>query len=70
MNHSLLSADRNTHLKIVAVALVAAIGIVAMGITAHVAGPGIASARADTDRAVVHAGKPVVYTRSDASAIR
>jgi hypothetical protein len=70
MNHSLLSADRNTHMKIVAVALVAAIGIVAMGITAHVAGPGIASARTVTDPPVVRAGKPVVYTRSDASAIR
>jgi hypothetical protein len=70
MNHSLLSADRNTHVKIVAVALVAAIGLVAVGITAHLAGTGMANARIDANGLVVRAAKPVVYTRSDNSAIR
>jgi hypothetical protein len=70
MNHSLLSADRNTHMKIVAVALVAAIGVVAAGITAHLAGIGIASARIDANLPVLRASKAVVYTRSDNSAIR
>ena len=36
MNHSFYSADRMTHLKIVVVALVAAIGVAAAGISARV----------------------------------
>jgi predicted metal-dependent phosphoesterase TrpH len=70
MNHSLLSADRNTHLKIVAVALAAAIGVVAVGITAHVTGTGIATARIDATVPILKAGQPAVYTRSDNSTIR
>jgi hypothetical protein len=70
MNHSLLSADRNTHLKIVTVALMAAIGVVGCGIAAHVAGTGIATARLDATVPVLKAGKPAVYTRTDNSTIR
>ncbi len=70
MNHSLLSADRNTHLKIVAVALMAAIGVVGVGITAHLSGTGLALAGIDAAAPVLKAGKPAVYTRSDNSAIR
>ena len=64
MNHSIHSADRTTHLKIVVVALVAGIAVTAFGI----------SARSNTDYSqtahVVKAGKPVVVTSSGASAIR
>jgi hypothetical protein len=64
MNHSIHSADRGTHLKIVVVALVAGIAVAAFGI----------SARTNTDYSqtahVVKAGKPVVVTSSGASAIR
>ena len=35
MNHSIHSADRGTHLKIVVVALVAGIGLAAFGISAR-----------------------------------
>jgi len=35
MNHSIITADRNTHLKMVVVALVAAIMVVTVGIAAH-----------------------------------
>jgi hypothetical protein len=77
MNHSLLSADRNTHTKIVAVALIAAIGVVAVGITAHVAGTGIALSRIDANRSridanvpIIRAGKPAVFTRSEVPTIR
>ena len=35
MNHSMHSADRTTHLKIVVVALVAGIALAAFGISAH-----------------------------------
>ncbi|MFX4485996.1 hypothetical protein ABTA87_20835, partial [Acinetobacter baumannii] len=59
MNHSIHSADKATHLKIVAVALVAGIAVAALGITA----------RTSTDYSqtahVVKAGKPVAVTSSD-----
>ena len=35
MNHSIYSADRSTHLKIVVVALVAGIAVVGLGISAR-----------------------------------
>ncbi len=69
MNHSLLTADRSTHLKIVVIALVAAIAVVAVGVTARVNEPGTATARIQ-DGPVVKAGKPATYTKSDDSAIR
>ena len=64
MNHSIHSADRATHLKIVVVALVAGIVVAGLGI----------SARVNTDYTqtahVIKAGKPVVVTSSDAMLIR
>ena len=36
MNHSLVTADRTTHLKIVAVSLVAAIAVILVGVTARI----------------------------------
>ena len=38
MNHSIYSADRTTHLKIVAVALAAGIGIAGFGIAVRING--------------------------------
>ena len=66
MNHSIHSADRSTHLKIVIVALVAG-GIVASF--------GFAARNAATDGGtqtarVMKAGKPVVFTSSDTVATR
>jgi len=69
MNHSLLSADRLTHLKIVSIALVAAVVIIGVGITARLSDTSGASARNQTGYVVVKAGKPVVYTRSENSTI-
>jgi hypothetical protein len=40
MNHSLVTADRTTHLKIVAVSLVAAIAVILVGVTARISDPG------------------------------
>jgi hypothetical protein len=68
MNHSLRSADRSTHLKVVAVALVAAIAVVAMGISARVAESTSATARADGP--VLKAGHPTIYTSSETFVIR
>jgi hypothetical protein len=64
MNHSIHSADRATHLKIVVVALVAGIAVAAFGI----------AARSNMDYSqtahVIKAGKPVVVTSSDTSMVR
>jgi hypothetical protein len=66
MNHSIYSADRTTHLKIVVVALVAGIALAGFGI----------SARTNSDDGytqtarVIKAGKAVTITSSDTSAVR
>ena len=59
MNHSIHSADRATHLKIVVVALVAGIAVAAFGISART------NADFSQTAQVVKAGKPVVVTSSD-----
>jgi hypothetical protein len=65
MNHSIYSADKSTHLKIVVVALVAGIAIAGLGISARTtAEDGYQSAR------VIKAGAPVTVTSSDASVVR
>jgi hypothetical protein len=55
MSHSLIGADRTTHLKVLCVALTAAIAVVAVGITARVTD-------SERTRVVVKAGKPAVFT--------
>ena len=66
MNHSIYSADRTTHIKIVVVALVAGIAVVGFGI----------SARTNSDEGysqtarVMKAGKAVTITSSDTSTVR
>jgi hypothetical protein len=66
MNHSIYSADRMTHLKIVVVALVAGVAVAAFGISAR-----INSDEGYTQSArVIKAGKPVTVTSSEASIVR
>jgi hypothetical protein len=64
MNHSIHSADRATHLKIVVVALVAGIAVAGFGI----------SARTNSDYTqtahIVKAGKQIAVTSSDAALVR
>jgi hypothetical protein len=64
MNHSIHSADRATHLKIVMVAMVAGLMVAAFGI----------AARTNVDYSqtahVIKAGKPVVVTDSEISTVR
>jgi hypothetical protein len=65
VNHSIYSADRSTHLKIVVVALVAGIAVAAVGI----------SARSNSDdytqtARVMKAGKAVTITNSNTSVVR
>ena len=64
MNHSIHSADRTTHLKIVVVALVAGIAVAAFGISARTSSNFTQTAH------VVKAGKPVVVTSSDLTKVR
>ncbi|WP_027571560.1 hypothetical protein [Bradyrhizobium sp. WSM1743] len=66
MNHSIYSADRSTHVKIVVVALVAGIAVAGLGMTAR---SGSDEGLTQTAR-VIKAGKPVVVTSSNASLVR
>ena len=64
MNHSIHTADRATHLKIVFVALVAGMLVAGFGIAAR-------TNVNDTQTAhVIKAGKPVVMTSSESSTVR
>jgi hypothetical protein len=66
MNHSIYSADRSTHLKIVVVALVAGIMVAGLGITARTSSD---EGLTQTAR-VMKAGKPVAITSSNVSLVR
>ena len=70
MNHSIYSADRTTHLKIVAVSLIAAIAVILVGITARITDTGTASAKLETHGPVLKAGKPATVTSRDGTAIQ
>ena len=67
MNHSIYSADRSTHLKIVVVALIAGIAVAGFGISAR-------STSSDETYAqntrVIKAGTPVAITSSSTSMVR
>jgi hypothetical protein len=66
MNHSIYSADRTTHLKIVVVALVAGILVAGFGISTRntISDDGMQTAR------VIKAGAPIAVTSSGASVVR
>ncbi|MGB9115803.1 hypothetical protein [Bradyrhizobium sp.] len=64
MNHSIHSADRATHLKIVVVALVAGIAVAGFAISARTSSDYSQSAHA------IKAGKPITVTSSDTSMVR
>ena len=68
MNHSIYSADRMTHLKIVVVALVAGITVAGFSISAHTTSDEGLTQTASTR--VMKAGKPVVVTSSSNSVVR
>ena len=66
MNHSIYSADRSTHLKIVVIALVAGIAVAGFGISARTS-----SDEGFTQTArVMKAGKAVAITSADTSTVR
>ncbi|MGE5157644.1 MAG: hypothetical protein ACM3OF_05790 [Gemmatimonas sp.] len=64
MNHSFHSADRATHLKIVALALVAGIGVATFGIVTRGHVDYTQTAR------IIKADKPMAVTNSDTMMVR
>jgi hypothetical protein len=64
MNHSIHSADRATHLKIVVVALIAGMAVATFGMVTRSNVDYTQSAR------VVKAGAPVAITSSDVAMVR
>ena len=65
MNHSIYSADRTTHLKVVVVALVAGIAVAGLGIAAR------SNAEDYTQTArVIKAGTPMAITSSGTMEVR
>ncbi len=64
MNHSIHSADRATHLKIVAVALVAGLAVAGFGISARSTSDYTQTAH------VIKAGKTMAVTSSDLMMVR
>lgn len=66
MNHSIYSADRSTHLKIVVVALIAGIAVAGFSITARTT---YDDGYTQTAR-VLKAGKPVAITSATTSTVR
>jgi hypothetical protein len=67
MNHSIYSADRATHVKIVVVALVAGIAVAGLGISARI---GSLDDGYTQTAHVIKAGKPVAITSSSTSVVR
>jgi len=68
MNSSLWSAGHTTHLKIVAVSLVASIVVVVIGINARLDGG--TTAGVEKSQIVVKAGKAKTFTDSGGATIR
>lgn len=66
MNHSIHSADRSTHMKIVAMALVAGVALAGFGVAAR---SGNQDGTTQTAK-VIKAGKPVMVTTSGTSAVQ
>jgi hypothetical protein len=63
MNHSVYSADRSTHLKIVAIAVCAAVAVLSISLSSRESG------HTQTAR-VTKAGKPTMFTDSAAAVVR
>jgi hypothetical protein len=66
MDHSLLTASRTTHVKIVVVALLGAILVVTVGIASHLGATGSSAVAPG----VVKAGEPAAYSNRDGALVR
>ena len=72
MNHSMHSADRSTHLKIVVVALLGATVVAGVGVAARVSGTttGDGLHRMEASAPPVKAGAPIAVSNSGTRVIR
>jgi hypothetical protein len=70
MTHSLIGADRTTHLKIVSVALAGAIAVVTAGISVRVTQRDTTAAGLQAVGRVLEAGKPVVFALFNATTVQ
>jgi hypothetical protein len=68
MNHSIATADGYTHIKIAALAMVAAIAVVVVGLSARGDNPG--AARAASNVTVIKAGQATQMTTRSGIEIR
>ncbi|MDO9562644.1 MAG: hypothetical protein Q7J60_13580 [Bradyrhizobium sp.] len=66
MNHSIYSADRSTHLKVVVVALIAGIAVAGFGISARMTSN---DGYTQTAR-VIKAGQPMTITSAETTKVR
>ena len=69
MNYTLMTADRTTHLKVVAVSLIASIVIVVGVFAARPSLPDM-STQLEARAPVLKAGKPVIWTSSEKITVR
>jgi hypothetical protein len=71
MNSSFRTADRATHVRIVIVAVVAAIVVVTVGVNARTPDTGTMTAtKGRIDGPVQKAGRPTIYSNSGSSTVR
>jgi len=69
-NSTIFTADRTTHVKIVAISLVASIAVLLVGMTARNTTATDTTARVQVAGPPVKAGKPVAISHSDTTVIR
>jgi hypothetical protein len=69
-NATIFTADRTTHVKIVAVSLIASIAVLAAGIASRNSSTADTTARIQTAGPALKVGKPIVITHSETTAIR
>ena len=70
MDHSILTADRNTHFKVVAIALVAASLAVVVGFNGSVNDSEIVTTGAHSGGPAIKAGTPTQLATRDRSVVR
>jgi hypothetical protein len=70
MNYSILTADRNTHLKVITLALIGALTVAVIGWNARFEESGSTVASAKTSGTVVKASKTVQFTTRDNAEVR
>ncbi len=70
-NSTIIAADRNTHLKILAISVVASIAVLLVGMTArNTTTAADSTARIHAAGPAIKAGKPIAVSHIDATVIR